>query len=353
MDEAGNTGEDLFKSDQAFFTLGALGVSKSAHGRVTAYIEKLKATERITFELKGKAFLNSKYEPLIKTILENILPMGCIPLFTVLEKRFMIAAKIVENYFDPQYNDKTDDTWTHPGERKIKFANYFYDVLSDATLQKASTAMQKGGVEAVTEVYDLLMVEINDDKTKRLLKGVKPNLESLAAEFSDIRDNNPDGIKGGVINSPNYTLYFDLVNRMVTFLINKNAIGNLIFDSSREYNDAFQKLFLRMRDAKTRARMIVHYRELHFGFDHLKSFELQDSKDNLFLQVTDLLTTSINSFFRKVEANENLWELSKCDEFLIGIIWQSVDLRLGDWVVSNKLKLRLGHLIRQYLNSKN
>ena len=350
IDEAGHTGEDLIKSDQLFFTMGAVGIPVKDLSSVESTIKELMAKHRIDFELKGKKLIGTKFEPIIPDIFNELFSIDFLPVFTVLEKRFMIAGKIVENFFDPAYNINTDNSWTFPIPKKVLVANYFYDVLSQNTIEVLATAMVKGKLPELQHAYELLLAETKNREYKRLLKGAENQLFELSQALARTASGTLDDIASSVMNSPNYTIYYEHLNKIEHLLRLRNKKGDLIFDSSREFNKPFAKLFEQLRSVKQN-KLEFPGNTLYFGFQNLIGFDYKDSEDSLFIQLADILATSVNSFFRKLHRSENLWKLNKSEEFWMGYIYILLEYNFGNWIISSQLKKKYGRFINQFLKN--
>ncbi len=351
VDEAGHTGEDLIKSDQLFFTMGAIGIPVKDLPFVESITKRLMTKHKIDFELKGKKLIGTKFEPIIPEIFNELFNIDFLPVFTVLEKRFMIAGKIVENFFDPAYNINTDSSWTLPIPRKVIVANYFYDVLSKNTIEMLATAMVKGTLDELKNSYELLLSETKNKEYKRLLKGVENQLFELSQALSKNASGTLHDIASSVMNSPNYTIYYEHLNKIEHLLRLRNKKGDIVFDSSREFNKPFATLFEQLRTAKQN-KLEFPGNTLYFGFQNLVGFDHKDSKDIVFIQLADILATSVNSFFRKLHRRENFWKLNKSEEFWMGYIYILLEYDFGNWIISSKLKQKYGKLVNQFLNDK-
>ena len=349
IDEAGHTGDDLIKSDQLFFTMGALGIPIKDAPVIEAMVETLKEKHRIDFELKGKKLIGSKFEPIIPEIFNELFSTNFLPVFTVLEKRFMIAGKIIENLFDPAYNDNTDNSWTFPIPQKAQAANYFYNTLSQSTIEVTSIAMQKGKLTDIKHAYDLICRETRNRKYNKILKGAEVHLSELSDILIAMAQDNPNQAKGPVLNSPNYTIYYEHLNKIEHLLRQRKVKGNLIFDSSREFNEPFGKLFQQLKTIKKKTKMEFPDQTLYFGFTNLMSFDHKDSKETIFIQLADILATAVNSFFRKLERHDSLWSINKNDEFWIGYIYILLDHNFGNWIISDQLKKKYGRFIKEFM----
>ena len=66
----------------------------------------------------------------------------------------------------------------------------------------------------------------------------------------------------------------------------------ITFDHSRQYTVAFLNMFKRLRDAKNTTLEMKGKLPLRLGYDALKRFDADRSRQNSFLQLSDLLATS-------------------------------------------------------------
>jgi len=349
IDEAGHTGDDLINKDQLFFTMGAIGIPIKDAVAIETMIQTLKAKYRIDFELKGKKLIGTKFEPIIPEIFNELFTINFLPVFTVLEKRYMAAAKIIENLFDPAYNDNTDNSWTFPIPQKAVAANYFYNTLSPSTIDLTSIAMQKGKLADIEQAYELICLETRNPTYSNILKGAAAHLAELSDTLIAIAQDNSFQTRGPVLNSPNYTIYYEDINKIEHLLRQRKVKGDLVFDSSREFNEPFKILFEQVKNIKKRTKMRFPDQTLWDGLTNLVSFEHKDSKDSVFIQLADILATAVNSFFRKLERHDSLWVMNKNDEFWIGYIYILLEHDFGNWIISDQLKQKYGGLIREFI----
>lgn len=348
IDEAGHTGDDLINKDQLFFTMGAIGIPAKDAPAIEAMVLALKAKYRIDFELKGKKLIGTMFEPIIPEIFNELFSTNFLPVFTVLEKRYMAVAKIIENLFDPAYNDNTDNTWTFPIPQKAEAANYFYNTLSQLTIEVTSVAMQKGKLADIEHAYELICRETRNRKYTKILKGAAAHLTELSEILIAIARDNSFNARGPVLNSPNYTIYYEHINKIEHLLRQRKVKGDLVFDSSREFNEPFKKLFEQIKNIKKRTKMEFPGQTLYYGFTNLVSFDHKDSKDTVFIQLADILATAVNSFFRKLERHDSLWTMNKNEEFWFGYIFILLNHNFGNWIISDQLKTKYGRLISEF-----
>lgn len=353
IDEAGNTGDDLKNQDQPFFTIGAIGIPESAASSIESSISALRKQYKLqsTQELKSKSLLGTKNEPILSDIFNLLFEKMCLPFFTIVEKKFMIVGRTIEDLFDPEYNDNTDNSWTYPSELKTEIANFLYNHLSENTLLHCATAFQQGQLIDIQQAYNEILVDVRGKHfrfdVEKVLVGAQLHLENLSKDKIDAEAvfKKNFGSSSGVFNSPNLTTYFGLLSRIEDFYRQTDVDEvSVIFDSSRQFNAAFANLFISFGNSPQNKIILPNGQSIVFGFAKLKTFRDEDSKNNVFLQLSDLLTSSINQFFIKLVTANSTTQFTEVEVFLIGIIYMLLDERLGDWVVSTKLKHKFGRI---------
>lgn len=130
IDESGNTGTNWDDKTQPYFVYGGWLVPDDRKEEAVNYLNGILASIQGS-ELKAKSFLKGKsgtyrfYNLFKKLVIE----FGFLPFFGVTDKKFMIAAKIVETFFDCDYNPNVNDYLSRPVELK-KLLQYAYFKMS-------------------------------------------------------------------------------------------------------------------------------------------------------------------------------------------------------------------------------
>lgn len=210
----------------------------------------------------------------------------------------MIAGKIVEEFFDPAYNNKVGNEWTHPIEIKKELANYFYLNLKEDTLKHFFKVVISGE----DQNFDILLESINKDiegkkftiDVAETLSGIRVGLGNLKGIINS-RDN-----KARFLHSPNYSGYFSLLSMIEQFLLERKKKGIVIFDSNQQFNNIFFDTFSRIKNAETRSIQFA-FQTLHFGFKSIKQFSTDDSRSNEGLQMADFLSSTVNNIYRNID----------------------------------------------------
>lgn len=342
LDESGNSGKNLRDENQPFFTLGAVIIYDKKLDELKKFISKIPpALKDDQGEVKGNNI--ACYQPKLGLkILTEIIPQLCkMAFFNVVEKKFMIAGQIVENFFDPAYNDKTDDSWTHRSENKIIVANFFYENLTEKSINLVHNAFLSNDLEKMFAGYNQIVEEIkgveNELDIFNLLLGAKKHLASLTADL--FNSNAKNGIKKGVpkntINTPNVAAYFAQISEIENFLSCIEEKSSLIFDSSEQYNKIFDALLKIMNEPSKKILPISDEQFIKFGFEYLNSFSSESSNSNPGLQLADILSSNVNYVFNKI-IDKDIKELNEVEvELILFIFFACRELHIGNLIVSN------------------
>ena len=271
--------------------------------------------------------------------------------FNVLEKKFMIAGQIVENFFDYIYNDNTDVSWTYKSDKKINLANFFYDNLSDNTISIAHNAFVSANTTDLQNSLKKIMSEIKNIKynfdVTSIMSGAETHLEELANALTKTNKKNSIAkrIPKNTINTPNVTTYFELIQRIENYLSKCNRKSKLIFDSSEQYNKIFKELLFKIVNAPRKKVALSDTEFIQLGFNYLVDFVFENSKQYVGLQIVDFLTSIVNHIFSKIIPKQDN-ELTEEDISLVAIVYLlSTESPAGYWIVSQSTNKKVGKII--------
>src|ERR1039457_5131312 len=114
-DETGNTGKRFLDPAQPVFAEGGWFIAHKDRPRAMNAIEEVerKYTSGAR-ELKGAELIKKgKGQSLMRNVCESVGRNGGVPFIHVVEKRYAVCTKIVETYFDSDYNPTiaTGELW--------------------------------------------------------------------------------------------------------------------------------------------------------------------------------------------------------------------------------------------------
>jgi len=352
LDESGNSGKNLLDLNQPFLTLGSVLIDDTELDKIEKFFSTIPTELRDEQgEIKGNN-IACYNQSLALNILSDFLPQHSeMFFFSVLEKKFMIAGQIVENYFDCVYNDNTDESWLKKSDMKIDLANFFYDNLSSDAMLNAHKAFLSKSVETLKSSFYQIIEEIKDVEyafdVVSLITGAENHMQSLSDSLSKINSKNTiaKGVPKNTISTPNVTAYFELIGRIEKYLTTKDITSILIFDNSEQYNKIFKEMLDMMIKAPRQKFAISDDEYLQFGFKHLIDYKTDESNKSIGLQLADIISSTVNHVFSKViqKQDENL---THEDIMLTGFVYLvSIEPPSGYWTVSKSTYTRIREII--------
>ncbi len=359
IDESGNSGDNLSDGNQKIFTIAAIGIRDEYENIIESRIEEIitKIPSTSDNELKTNKVIGTKHEPLLIEIVDYLLENNFLPFIIVIEKKFMIAGKIIENLIDPVYNDVAGNEWLNPGDHKLIFANYLYDNLSNETLNLSSIAFQQGRLDDIKIAYDSIVHELenlpNSEDYLRLIIGAKSHLEDLSkdiigADYIFIEKN--QGRKG-VLNSPNFTAYRILINSIERRMRDEGQKCKVYFDTSRQFDSSFQELYNLLKNAPNKDFQFGEV-NLIYGLEWIEEFQVLKSEESIGIQIGDLFSTSITHLIKKLLSNPEKI-LTSYEKFILGYLIIMYYDGMTQFVMSFKLMERIFNKFEQEFKNEN
>ena len=142
FDESGNTGSNWLDNQQPFFVYGGWIVKEKYHDVAINILEQC-FSESKADELKSGYIWKRKRPQLVNFLNRMMDEAFAIPCFGLADKRYMIAAKIVETFFDCEYNPYVNSYLTFRSDLKKALADSISEneeiVLAFAELIKGGT----------------------------------------------------------------------------------------------------------------------------------------------------------------------------------------------------------------------
>jgi hypothetical protein len=292
-DEAGNTGPNYVDPEQPIYALGAWSVPFSSLADVAATVEKHRqkyAPQEKDFSAR-KLVKKNKGQTGILSLLTALGELGCIPLFGVMEKRFCVAAKIVEVFMDPMFNPKLTTAIIGDTTTKIEIANSIYEHVADNVLADFSEAYEAPTADNLEACLDDIAKEARrylSPELANVLEGSRPNLKELAEFEGDAQ------FFGKARATPNVPAFVAML-MMVEKLARTGAIDpiKLVHDESSDYEVTYAKLHTSHKHAKESIVKYPNGAEVLLPLKYIPEFEVDDSKTSPFLQAADILAGTV------------------------------------------------------------
>ena len=189
LDEAGNTGLNFLDPSQPTFVLAGWFLPADAIEAARSVVNAI-SSESGSSDMKGSRMMHTRLgRGRVDRLVGGLLEVGCCPAYALYEKRYAVAAKIVETFLDPEYNDHLLSSFEADVFEKQALAQRFFD-LPDGSLTPAWNAIRMVNVEQMRRSLDSLIVRcglLQEDDLAYLLAGARRHLERNAAALEGVR----------------------------------------------------------------------------------------------------------------------------------------------------------------------
>lgn len=344
IDESGNTGTDWLNSEQPYFVYGGWFILNDKKSEIESYLLDISSKYQGS-ELKSKNFFRnqigfSQFKDIYDKLITNY---EALPIFGITDKKFMIAAKIVETFFDCAYNPAVNGYLTGPVELKRALASC---IAKDENVIGKFASLISGCTISLKEMFGIKQQLINLFELQKhpmvadsLRELTKDNLIKMINEFESITHN---GTKKSYLTLTG-TMLIELLKNAELLSSARGIPVRVYHDSLRGYDTVFQELksiFL-----KDDMPVIAGTKERFFltRFPHIKSIDMVDSKNELIVQAADLLCGFISKSTELMQTGNTLDALTKEIYFsLIKLhdIFIEQDIQIWNWYASYEFEVR-------------
>ena len=326
IDVSGNTGNDLMNNSQKFFCLSAVSIPLSQAESLEKYIQREfeSVKEKGEKEIKATRWIkNDKKNKVLQDIIQQMETANCDFSTVIIEKRYMLAALIVDNFLDGAYNDNKDYTWCNNKEEKIEAAQYFYNILSDEDFKNILPAFKLPSIENAKKAIQIVIERTQDLDYKKMLDGCH------VEELFNVLDNT--NVPNNILYSPNYTAFVTLGNMVANHAHSKGYQTKIIFDDCLLCNDTYKQIFNIFEKMRSNP-LLKELTGLFSWKDYISSFTTDDSQKTFLLQTADIMATSTLNSSLKIF---NQSELNSYDKFIVGLMHKMYKEK-GLWFVINE-----------------
>ncbi len=338
IDESGNTGTDWLNPAQPYFVYGGWLCLNNKKAEIESFLRDILATVQAP-ELKAKSLLRGKsgtyrFNQIFKKMITDF---NALPFFGITDKKFMVAAKIVETFFDCAYNPAINGYLTYPVELKKalaacivkdeKLIENFSRLISNCTL---SIAEMKDINQQLIKLFVVQDKQIVANSIKNLSEN---NFSEMVDEFETVTRL---GTRKSYITLTS-TMLIELLKNIEFFCNDLHLNVDVYHDNLRGYDELFQ--MLRDTFLKDSAPVILGTKERPFltNFPHIKSLNMVESKNELIVQASDLLCGFISKSFQTINTGEFLDENSQeIFHYLVGMYDELIEdnVKLWNWYAS-------------------
>lgn len=319
MDESGNTGTDWLNEDQPYFVYGGWFLYNDKTDKAHQYLKNILNNMQAS-ELKSKnIFNNNKGYIIFKDIFEFMIDkIQAVPIFGIVDKKYMVAAKIVETFFDCAYNPSLNGYLTGPVELKSALANC---IKNDNYLLRDFSTLIKNGTITLDNMENIKNRMICLFKNQNLqivadtLVGLTTDdLQNMIDVFVYLTNN---GSTKKWITLTQST-FIDIIKNIELLCGLNNIKVDIIHDNLRGYDEVLMEVKRNFFKDKIPEIMEIDNRIWLSHFPHIKSFSMEDSKNEILIQASDLLCGFISKIFKTIKDNGKLSD--ECKEIIYVLI---------------------------------
>jgi len=304
VDEAGNTGYDIWSHEQPYFVMAAVTFCNDSMKKVGEYVHAMFESYREIdeHELKGYRWVKAGggKAGAILEVLTYVKEHATDIHMIILEKKYMTAGLICQYFLDPEYSSVKNYYWTNDEEARIVAANYFYELLNEDEASKIAVSIMNPSVESLKESRDLLLEKVDNESIREIIVGTNDYLGEMA---SDIMSMGRDGLRRSVMMSPNYTTFVTLGSKVAMKMKEMRVLSNIVFDSARMCNEEFKSLFNLASSWDPANNKLLECLVGHTSWQGaFSSFSTANSKESVGVACADIVCSSIAQILKRKDA---------------------------------------------------
>lgn len=318
IDEAGNTGSDLINKEQPFFVMVAVLVPEQQKRAMETYLkEKFEKTkEKEETEIKGKSWCKSpKKQYVIKELISELKDEGGKVFAVILEKKYMIAGRIVQTFFDGVDNHTNNNLWNNNQCVAILTANKIAESFNDEEFEEIGKSFREVSVDSFNFIIDRLLTIFKYPKEIEMLNASRKYIHEIVENF----DGDIGLISPQVEDSANMTVFNAICEMIAGFCKANSAVSRLIFDNCSLCNQAFTK-WIDLGKKRSIDEVEIWNSKLYGWSDRIGNFSIEDSKDETLLQIADAIASSINHALISIDKSKtydfDTYMINYCKELL-------------------------------------
>lgn len=252
--------------------------------------------------------------------------------FGVADKKYMVAAKITETFFDHEYNPNVNGYLTYKTDLKKALADSIS--CNDELLKEFSKIIHDGTIEleVMREIKEILAKHFQKEGLSNVQKAIMElsdsNLQEMIGEFESISKNG--------VEKKRLTLVAPiLIDRILSVDQYSQTIGektNLYVDELNGFQDVFDELS-EIFDKRTIIKNVKFIKQCH-------------SDKNLLIQAADVLcgfiskTLNNKEFLMKNKIVNEIWQ----NFIYIGYVFEKKGIKIWDYYAHNDFEYEILYL---------
>ena len=285
VDESGHSGANYVDPSQPIFLTAAIVVPEDlvqeVGNRIGEFRRRHAPSGGKAQELKfGTAVKGETFREQLSRAVLDLLDAGCVPVVDAWEKSFGIATRVVDAYFDFDYNPPALQA-LHPGDpRRRELAYFISRTLPDDVLRDFARAYK---------VADPACLRTSRDRIAGLLRisgqGGVADLLSNCDTDALAADCTPENRHHRSLNFPSFLAILGQTDQTLEAM---DRSGPMTFDNQEEFRNAFDDAHGMLAPANV-VDMLSDAGAFRMGFSRILSFAMADSSSTPGLQAADAI----------------------------------------------------------------
>lgn len=343
-DESGNSGGNFLDSQQPVYVLAGWSIDKNkrflADKIIQRFHEKYYPDKP---ELKGSEILKSN-EGQIRTneLFDELGKLGCNPLFVIAEKRYCVAGKIVEAFFDSENNNRVHPSFSWMNDMKKEITEIIYKV-SVQSIEKYATMHKNASIENVKDLQLTVMNELMNSGHQNLayvVEGSSDYIENILWE----EDFSKTAMPKKALHSLNLPIFVSFIQLAEKANRTKGNKARMFHDETKQFEDSYAEVFNLFKNAPSFETVLENGMTILGGFRSIKSLRLMNSVNTPMVQAADLLASFINKYATNICLNKKITpEMKKLGQGIVAsnLISMKGIIQLSDTVGSKNFKRKI------------
>ena len=292
LDEAGNTGLNLLDPDQPTYVLAGWVVPSDRYDAARSAVTAI-SDESGSRDLKGSRMMGSALgRQRVERLVSNLVDLECYPVYSIYEKRYAVAGKIVETFLDSEYNDQLPTSFNGNVFAKRALAQQLYD-LPDGSMAPAWEAIRAVDAGRMGDSLRVLIERcriLGADELVRLLAGAKSHVERNAADLAEMQADPVARHSQALPATSLITLAGDIDTIADSLGLTRMEI---VHDETSSFGPNLEWWFQLVSGpepvAEPSETILPHGRRFRVGYSAVRSLRFEVSKDEPLVQAADVL----------------------------------------------------------------
>lgn len=305
-DESGNAGSNYLDAAQPFHVAAGVLIRKAHVPLLEDVVTRL---ESAGTEIKAARLMKSESgRSRACRLLQAAGGAHALPFFTIYERRFSLAGKILEFFADPATNPRAHWLPLAAKENREVLSGLLLQLLSDNSLAQFAQAHRAPTTEAVTLALETICEDLKLAPTSEELAVIQETLRTAADHIEDIckaEKMDRAGLDHRIWTSLNLPAFTYLLRRADVVLDAYRGGMDVIHDEVSQFGTAMGD-WVRSFSAAPHENIdsvTVGGRPMRLAVRNVSTFTTADSAESTGLQLADVLASSVAKLFREMDGD--------------------------------------------------